>query len=444
MIHIKSKMKIAIFGMGYVGSVSAVCLAELGHQVICNDIKKKKVDEINLGIPPIKEPGLGDLLKKHAGKNIFATTDINEAVDKSDIGIICVGTPLGYDDRLDNSRVHMVFNDIISNVKKPYIILIRSTVSPGTIDFLKNKIKDKEIKIVMNPEFLREGSAIEDFFNPSLMVIGSSDNETIDKIRMMYWGVNGQIILTNEKVAEMIKYVNNSWHALKISFANEIGSIASRLEINPQELMEVFSNDNKLNISKKYLKPGFAYGGSCLPKDTSALVNMAHKEGLNIPLIDSIDKSNQEHINRALKIILSTNYREIGIIGLSFKYDGTSGDIRGSPTLTLINKLTETGFVRLFDKGYNIKVYDPYMDVDEFNNYLPFLKDIKEENLDKLVQNSKLIVIGNFMPDLKNLINKLEDHHIILDLQGAINPSDIKKGKYLSLYNKNEDINCFT
>lgn len=427
-------MKIAVYGLGYVGSINAACLAELGHEVIGVDIKKEKVERVNNGFSPVREPDIEELIKKHSGKNLRATTNIRDSLENSEIGILCVGTPLNYDDKLDVSRVFIVFDEIIKNLDKPYLVIVKSTVPPGTLDSLKKRTNGKNVKIIMNPEFLREGSGVEDFFNPSIIVIGSSDKSSAEVVKKMYDGVNGKIILTNEKIAEMIKYVNNSWHAIKIAFTNEISSIASRIEINPYDLMEIFCGDEKLNISKRYLRPGFAYGGSCLPKDTSALVSIGHKKGLNIPLIENVERSNQEIIERALRIILNTGEKNIGIVGLSFKYDGTSGDIRGSPIVRLINRLIESGFTRLFDKGFDIKIYDPYMEIDEFNKYLPFMKYFKEDNIKKLVRESKLIVIGNFMPELKKLIESLEDHHILFDLQGVIKPSEMKKGKYIGLY----------
>jgi len=427
-------MKIAVFGLGYVGTVNAACLAELGHEIIGNDIKQFKVDRMNEGISPVKEPKVEDLIRRNIGKNLKATTDIRETLENSEIGIICVGTPLNYDNKTDTSRIVKVFDEIVMNVNKPYTIVVRSTVPPGTISSLRERVGDKKINVIMNPEFLREGSAVDDFFDPDLIVIGTSNKDALGDIMHMYRGIKGKFMLTDEKTAEMIKYVNNSWHALKIAFTNEISSVASKKGIDPNNLMQVFCGDEKLNISTKYHKPGFAYGGSCLTKDPEALISMAHLDGLNIPLIQALKKSNEEHLERALRLILMAGEKDIGVFGISFKYDGSSGDMRGSPVITLINKLIEVGYLKLFEKGYNIKIYDPHINLEDLEAYLPHFKDKINNNFEEVIKNSKVLLIGNILPELKDLPDKLEDHHIVIDLQGAFKPSDIKKGKYVGLY----------
>ncbi len=429
-------MRIAIFGMGYVGSVNAACLAELGHEIICNDIKEEKVDKISKGISPVKEPGLSELIKKHAGRGLKATVSVKESVENSEIGFICVGTPLNAQDDVDLDRVQTVFNSIVSNLNKHYIIVIRSTVPPETANLLQERNKGKNVEIVLNPEFLREGEAIKDFFNPNITVVGSSNRVASEKVIDVYEKLPGKKIITDIGLAGLIKYVNNSWHALKIAFTNEVSSIASQKNIDPYELMELFCLDDKLNISKKYHKPGFAYGGSCLSKDNIALVNMAHRQGLRIPLIDAIEDSNSEHIERAIKKILQTKENNVGFLGISFKYDGSSGDPRGSPIIRLISGLIEAGYLRLFNKGYNIHIYDPYVNKDELESFLPHFKEKIEPDFEKFLKKSKVLVIGNELPELKHLPEKIREDQIVIDLLGVFEKNGPKKGKYMGVHRK--------
>ena len=350
-------MDISIFGLGYVGCVSLGCLAKNGHNVIGVDISSVKVDQINSGIATIIEKDINTIIAEEslAGR-IKATTDTSQAIERSEISIVAVGTPSTNKGHLDLQYIFNVAENIgqaLTGKDSFHIIAIRSTIMPGTCDKFADIVektsgrkRNVDFAIVDNPEFLREGTAVHDYYNPPLTLIGSDNNMAADKIADLYRKLPGEIIITDLKTAEIMKYINNTYHALKISFGNEIGNICSELGIDSHKVMEIFCKDRQLNISPYYFKPGFAYGGSCLPKDLKGLQTLAHDLYVDVPLIDSINKTNDIQVQRAVKMIYRYWNKKLGFLGLSFKA-GTD-DLRNSPAVTVIEALLEKVVILLF------------------------------------------------------------------------------------------------
>jgi GDP-mannose 6-dehydrogenase len=443
-------MKISIFGLGYVGAVSAACFAKLGNKITGVDTVKYKVDMINSGKSPLEEKDLSKLIiEQYSKKNIIATTDSRKAILETDISFICVGTPPKKNGDLDLTYLKRVAQEIgyILKEKSYHIIVIRSTMFPGSLDIIKSAIEKssgkkcgKDFDLAVNPEFLREGSAIKDFFNPPYVIVGCDNPKVGDKIIQCYKGVNSKKYIVKPDLAQMIKYATNSWHGVKVDFANEIGSICKKLGIDGNKLMGLFCEDAQLNLSPYYLRPGFAYGGSCLPKDTSALKNKAKELGLRVPLINSISESNLEQIKRALELIESTGKKKIGVFGITFKAD--TDDIRGNPVLYLINSLK--------NKGYNIKIFDKLIDESDVElinqSYRKEIHDlINLENLKEKVSsisslfsdknsvlNQDLIIISNRDKSLKSELKKVSRNKIIIDLQNLFGKSDFD-AEYIAL-----------
>jgi GDP-mannose 6-dehydrogenase len=353
-------MRLSVFGLGYVGSVTAACMASLGHDVIGVDINTLKVDALNAGRSPIVEARVDELVAKayQAGR-LSATSSAAMAISKSELSFVCVATPSLRNGKLDLASLRQVCREIggaLRHKSASHTVVMRSTVLPGTADSVviptleeaSSKQAGRDFVLCMNPEFMREGSAVLDFFNPPFTVIGSLHVEHARSLRELYSFTPGEILETSFITAEMVKYVCNAFHAVKISFANEIGTMCQYLGADPEEVIEIFKGDIKLNISKAYLTPGFAFGGSCLPKDLRALTYRAKELDLHLPLLESILASNVEHVERAVQVVLSTGKRKIGVLGLSFKA-GTD-DLRESPTVQLIK--------RLLGEGCQIQVWD--------------------------------------------------------------------------------------
>lgn len=441
-------MKIAVFGLGYVGCVTAACFAKLGHKVIGVDVIKRKVQAINRGEAPIKEKGLDALINKGFREgNLKATTDVFSAIEDSEIAFICVGTPSARDGSVELSFLKKVITEIMKAVNKKYIIVIRSTIPPGTFQKISDtaekvsgKKLGKDLDIVLNPEFMREGSAIDDFFNPPFIVISTENRLSARKVSSVYKGVKAKIFIVKPKIAEMIKYASNSFHALKIVFANEIGMLCKGLGIDSNKLMGLFCEDKQLNLSPYYLMPGFAYGGSCLPKEIASLQHNSRLLKLNLPLIWSISTSNYEHINRAAKLIKKQKKKNVGILGITFKKN--TDDIRGNPILLVVNKL--------LDAGFNVRIYDPNIKKENLKNIessyrktvydIISKRDLKQGvkkighlfcSLEEILKKD-VLVISNRDSELLKIAKKLGKNQILIDLQRVINPKDIK-AKYLSL-----------
>src|SRR4051794_20590871 len=325
------KLKISIFGLGYVGTVSAGCLANDGHEVVGVDPLPTKVDLINAGKSPIVEAGLGEIVASAVSEGrLRATCDQNQAIRDTDLSFVCVGTPSQLNGNLDLTSVRRVcelIGDALKEKQTRHTIVIRSTILPGTmrqvvipvLEQNSGKRAGVDFGICNNPEFLREGSAVADFKSPPKTVIGELDQESGNIIASLYLGLDAPLIRTDLETAEMIKYVDNCWHALKIGFANEIGNLCDSFGVDAKELMSIFCQDKKLNISSAYLKPGFAFGGSCLPKDLRALSYQAKMHDLQVPILNSVLPSNEIQIARGVRLVMESGNSRIGILGFSFK-----------------------------------------------------------------------------------------------------------------------------
>ncbi|WP_147677618.1 nucleotide sugar dehydrogenase [Algibacter pacificus] len=415
-------MKISIFGLGYVGCVSIGCLAKNGNQVIGVDVSETKVGQINKGQATIIEKDIDVIIKEQRDLgNISATTDVNQAVSNTEISIVAVGTPSSTKGHLNLKYIFKVAENIglaLQTKDSFHTIAIRSTIMPGTCDKFASiveetsgKKRNVDFAIVDNPEFLREGTAVDDYYNPPLTLIGSDNKDAANKIARLYDMLPGEIIITDLRVAEIMKYINNTFHALKISFANEVGNICKELSINSHEVMNIFCKDKQLNISPYYFKPGFSYGGSCLPKDLKGLQTLAHDLYLEVPVIDSINKTNNIQIDRAIKLIYKHWNKKLGFLGLSFKA-GTD-DLRNSPAVAVIEAL--------LGKGCDIGVYDENINVSlligtnkEFiNAKIPHLSNLLIQDADKLVSDSEVIIVNTKEKEFSNLLKDASDKIII-------------------------------
>ncbi|MBS0388051.1 MAG: nucleotide sugar dehydrogenase [Proteobacteria bacterium] len=419
-------MRVSVFGLGYVGAVSASCLSSDGHQVIGVDNNQTKVDLINAGRPPIIETGVEALIQKGvAGKTLRATTSAAEAVQNSDLSIVCVGTPSESNGSLNLRHVRNVCADIgaaLHDLDRYHAVVIRSTVLPGTmrevvipaLEAASGKKAGREFGICFNPEFLREGTAIKDYYQPPKTVVGESDARAGDQLLALYAGLDAPVIRTSLETAEMVKYVDNTWHALKVGFANEVGSICKPLGIDSVEVMQIFCQDTKLNISPYYLRPGFAFGGSCLPKDVRALRYKAKTLDVEVPILESILPSNNAHVQRAIDMVLAHGKKRVGVLGFSFKA-GTD-DLRESPIVELIE--------RLIGKGYALELYDQNVNLakltganrDYILNHIPHIASLMRDRIEQVLQHAEIVVIGNSAAEFSQIVGKLRPDQQVLDL----------------------------
>lgn len=435
-------MKIGVFGLGYVGSVTAACLARNGHFVIGTDIKSEKVDAINTGKSPVLEKNLDTFVYEamNSGK-LSASTSVTEIVEKAECYLICVGTPSNLDGSIDLQHIKRACMDIgkaLKDKKEFSIVVLRSTVLPGTAQSIVKIIENesgkkvtKDFGVCVNPEFMREGQAIYDFYNPERIVIGETDKNSGDIVEKIYTNVNAPVIRVDLKTAEMIKYTDNVFHGLKVAFSNEIGTLCKRMGIDGREIMKTFCMDKKLNLSPYYFKPGFAFGGSCLPKDLRAIIHRSKELGIENPLIESILESNQKHIDRAVELIISQNKKRIGIFGLTFK-KGTD-DTRESPAIPLITRLLEKGYLRLFDKGYDIGIYDENVEMPVLRQILPHIAPMMSQSFESLVNSSEILVITKNENVFKKIPVMMNENQILFDLIGIFNPEEFEKGKYMGI-----------
>ncbi len=418
-------MRVSIFGLGYVGSVSAACFAERKHHVIGVDTNPVKVDMIKSGRSPIIEPQLSELIEHAVNNNyLTATIDTENAIFKTDISFVCVGTPSNNNGSIDTRHLENACRDIGQALAKKnsfHTVAIRSTLLPGTmrnivIPILENVTgwtAGKDFGVCNNPEFLREGTAIDDFNHPAKTVIGSTDSRSGNMVAELYQGLPGQIIHCAIETGEMIKYTDNAWHANKITFANEIGAFCKANNIDSHQVMDVFCQDDRLNISRAYLKPGFAFGGSCLPKDLRALTHKARNQDLQLPLLHSILTSNQVQIEQALETITSHGKKSIGILGFSFKA-GTD-DLRESPMVQIIE--------RLIGKGYDLKLYDQSVNIaklvganrDYIMKAIPHIERLMANDVQEVLAPSEVIVIGHNAPEFAQIGEWLRPEQQIVD-----------------------------
>jgi GDP-mannose 6-dehydrogenase len=419
-------MKVSVFGLGYVGSVSAAMLASDGHDVIGVDLNPDKVAAINAGASPIVEPGLGEALQDVVAKGrLRATTNTEDAVRNSEISLICVGTPSRRNGSLDLSYVERVARDIGSVLKTKddyHVVVVRSTVLPGSthgivipaLESESGKTYGEDFGVSMNPEFLREGTAIKDFRHPPMTLVGHNHAADAIGTSSLYEGLDAPVISTSIRTAEMIKYTSNTWHALKVCFANEIGNLCKQLGVDSHDVMDIFCKDDQLNLSSYYLKPGFAFGGSCLPKDVRAIQYRAKELDVELPVISAILPSNKLQVATALDQILETGKTNIGMLGFSFKA-GTD-DLRESPLVTLAEQL--------LGKGLRLRIYDKNVllarlvgaNKQYIEERIPHLSSLLCETIDEVVGNSDVIVVGNKSPDFTDALYRATPEQVIVDL----------------------------
>jgi GDP-mannose 6-dehydrogenase len=428
------RMRIAIFGLGYVGVVTAACLAHEGHVVIGVDIDPDKVDLVNRGRSPIVEDGVGDFLSEAvtAGR-LSATSDPMAAMAGIDICLVCVGTPSRADGSLDLTyaqRVCWQFGRGIRRLSTPPTIVVRSTVLPGTSrDVLLPLIEDASGKKVgvgfgycYNPEFLREGTAVEDFYHPPKTVIGGGDEESRGRLRALYASLPAPIIETDITTAEFVKYTDNVWHALKVGFANEVGTLCKALGVDSHEVMGIFRRDTKLNVSPAYLKPGFAFGGSCLPKDLRAIVHRSRELALDLPILFSVLPSNELHIERAHRLIETQERRRIGIFGLSFKA-GTD-DLRESPMIQVVRRLTKQGCdLRIYDRNLNLAMLRG-ANLAYLNGRIPNVSTMLCGTPSEVVDFADVLVMGNDEPEHREALTDLPAGKAVIDVEPGVLKGD--------------------
>ncbi len=398
------KQHVAVLGLGYVGCVSAACLASLGNQVTGIDRDGDKVKNVMNGVAPFFEPGLEDLVRANvtAGR-LSASTSISAIAD-ADVALICVGTPSEKNGNLGLDQMRRVIQEIagtLSGRTKPLTIAIRSTVFPGTCEDVVTPIFDGNplVTVVSNPEFLREGTAVKDFMEPSLVVVGGADSTAVARVASLYDSLNVPPCLVSLRTAEMIKYACNAFHAVKIAFANEIGALSARLSVDPGEVMATLCEDKKLNVSAAYLKPGFAFGGSCLPKDLRALNYRGNRLDLHLPLLESAIPSNHQHLQRAVDAVLDLPAARLGVIGLAFKEN--TDDLRESPVVTLLEQL--------IGKGRDVRIFDPHIQMESIygsnRNFLlqqiPHIGRLLDNSVDQtLAWADHLIIAQKMSPEL--------------------------------------------
>ena len=419
-------MKISILGLGYVGCVSAACLSKDGHEVIGVDINESKVKIINDGKSPIVEPGLEELIQSGRKAGLLsATTDVKKALFNTDVSLICVGTPSRPNGSLELQNVKVISQEIggiLSEKSEHHCIVFRSTVLPGTtrnvvIPILEQQSGKKahvDFDVYFNPEFLREGSSIKDFYDPPYTIIGGNASGGNAAVKGLYESISAPLEITTYEVAETVKYICNVFHGLKVAFGNEVGQICKGIGIDSHQVMDLFTRDTKLNISPAYLKPGFAFGGSCLPKDLRAILYKSKELDLSTPLLSSVMESNHKHIQKAVDLIISKGKKKIGMLGLSFK-EGTD-DLRESPTVTLIETL--------IGKGYQIKIYDSEVflakifgaNKEYIQREIPHISDLVCENAQEVIQESEVIVLAKSNRNFDKDILPFLDNKIVVDL----------------------------
>ena len=417
-------MNISIFGLGRVGCVEAACCAKLGHHVIGHDLSKNKVRLVNQGLPTVREAELADLVREARDQGrLEATMDSHYAVHHSDLSFIAVRTPRGKEGQLSLSNVSEAARQIGEALKDKnafHVIAVRSTVPPGTavrvaewIAEASGRQPDRDFAVVSNPEFMRRGTSVQDFMNPPMTLLGSGNEAAVEPIRALFRDFPGEIIVTEPEVAETVKLVSNTFHALKVVFGNEVGNICKSLNIDSHKVMDIFCRDTQLNISSRFLMPGFAYGGSCLPKDSRALRAIAHAAYVATPVIDAISVSNEQQKKNAIEIIEGKGRRKVGILGLSFK-PGTD-DVRNSPIVDVAQALYGNGFeLRVFDR--NVKVDQlTGSNADFIAAKLPYLSKILTDDLDAVCSASDVLVVATREEEFAAIPQKYP-HKCIVDL----------------------------
>ena len=418
--------RVSIFGLGYVGAVTAACLAGDGHSVVGVDVAEAKVDLINAGRSPLVEPGLDDLIAEGiASGRLRATTDSVDGIRSSEVSLVCVGTPSAANGGLDLGHVRRVCDSIGAALRDKdghHVIVARSTMLPGSteeivipaLEVASGRRLGEQFGVAYNPEFLREGSSLRDFRNPPFTIIGGEDPRAVAAVDALYASVSGDRYTVPFRVAEMVKYTSNAYHALKVTFANEIGVLCKAQGIDSHQLMDLFARDEKLNISAAYLRPGFAFGGSCLPKDLRALLYQAHRLDIETPVLEAILPSNRDHVERAYAMVRATGARRIAVLGFSFK-SGTD-DLRESPVVELIE--------RLIGKGLQVAVYDRNVSLAALSGSnrafiereIPHIASIMVETIEEAIARADVVVVGNPDPEFDGIADQIGPDQRLIDL----------------------------
>jgi len=419
-------LSISIFGLGYVGSVSAACLARGGHRVTGVDVNSAKVEMLASGRSPILEPRMSELVAEgHKAHRLHATTDGVAAVRDSDISFVCVGTPSLRSGKLDLSHIEHVAREIGTALKEKqshHVVVLRSTVLPGTTESLVIPILQNasgrragaDFTVCYNPEFMREGSSVADFLEPPYTILGAQSPEHLTLLRKIYESTPGPRFETSIPVAEMVKYASNVFHAVKVGFANEMGTLCKHLGIDTETVTRIFTSDTKLNISPAYLSPGFAFGGSCLPKDLRALAYRAKELDLSLPLLEALMPSNAEHLDRAVDAVLHTNKKKVSLLGLSFKA-GTD-DLRESPQVQLVKRLLGEGCqVRIWDRDVSLGCLAG-SNRQYVEEVIPHIGSLLSADLEQVVRSAEVVILGNKSAKREELSQYLDPSQIVLDL----------------------------
>jgi len=431
--------RISVFGLGYVGLVTAGCLARDGHEVVGVDVNAAKVDLVNAGRSPIVEKDTAEIIAEAVSRGLLrATLDAREAVSGAEASLICVGTPSLRNGSLDLTHVRRVAEQIGTALRDKagfHVVVCRSTVLPGSmrkailpaLEECSGKRAGVEFGVCHNPEFLREGTAVQDFCHPPKIVIGQTDARSGDLVAGLYEKLDAPVIRTGIETAEMVKYVDNVWHALKVCFANEIGSLCKAVGLDSHEVMDIFCRDTKLNLSPCYLKPGFAFGGSCLPKDIRALMYAARTLDVELPVVSAILPSNDRQIGEAFRMITALGRRRIGVLGLSFK-PGTD-DLRESPMVELVE--------RLLGKGYEVLIFDENVRLanlmganrDYILSHIPHIAPLLTDSPRRVLEHSQTIVVGNKAPEFREIVGQVRDGQTVVDLARILDRTT-ESGKY--------------
>jgi GDP-mannose 6-dehydrogenase len=436
------RMHITIVGLGYVGTVTAACLAHLGHTVVGCDRDPTKVEEVGRGRSPIAEPGLDELLAEGVANGRLRVGDIREALAASDVVMVAVGTPSAPSGALDLTALLRATEEIgraLPHDGRFRTVVIRSTVLPGTLEEEVGPCLEEasglrigtQLGLAMNPEFLREGSSIRDFHDASRTIIGADSERSADQVRAVYDGVAAPIEVVPIRTAEMVKYTDNAFHATKIAFANEIATFARAHEVDGREVMRLMVADDRLNISPAYLRPGYSFGGSCLPKDLRALTDRARKSDLDLPLLDAGLASNVAHFERGVRMVEATGRRDIALLGLSFK--ASTDDLRESPAVALAE--------RLLGRGYRLAIYDPDVHPELLRGanrafieqHLPHLAALLRGSLDDALSGSEVVVVTKRWPEVDTLADRLTDGQLIVDLVGITGLEAVGAERYAGI-----------
>lgn len=435
-------MRVVVVGLGYVGSVCSACLASRGHRVVGVDTSEYKVGRIESGLSPIVETGLDEMIATaRRDDRLRATTRITDAIAGAEVVLLCVGTPSAEDGSLSLEHVKRAAQEIGGALKTAgqfVTVVMRSTMLPGSVEdeilpvleSASGLVADRDFGVAYNPEFLREGSAVADFFGAELTVVGARDPKSAEALRTLYAGI-GETVVTPIRAAEMLKYVNNAFHALKVSFANEIGRVCKREGIDSHAVMDLFCRDTRLNLGPTYLRPGFAFGGSCLPKDLRALRHRARIRDLQLPVIENIIRSNDRHVEEAVLLIERLKKRRIGVLGLSFKAE--TDDLRESPILRVVGTLV--------GKGYSMLLHDPHLDLERLlganrrfvEDEVPYLPERLKSSIDEVLDGSEVVVVAHGAKEYRQVGSRLHAGQVLVDLVHAIDPRTVAAGEYHGL-----------